>query len=469
MALLEGLEISVLKLSSFLSDNIDFRLDAEYFSKQNIRFLNQLSFKGFKTISEFAFVTDGIHSSIDYSEDSGIHLISATSPRENIFDLSRKAFITEKAHNENPRTALVENDIILSTVGTIGNCAVVTKDMLPANSDRHVGIIRITNNVFTPFYISTFLTTKYGRFQTLRESTGNVQLNLFIYKIRTLKIANATDDFQSIIEKNVLKGIELLNKSDGLIKICEDKFLAELNILNWQPTAKNIAIKKISNSFSITGRFDAEYYQPKYDELTKKINAVKHDTLGNLCTFKKSIEPGSDAYQTEGIPFVRVSDISKFGITETEIHLNRNEFDLDELKPKKDTILLSKDGSVGIAYKVEEDLDVITSSALLHLKLKSKEVLPDYLTLVLNSKLTQMQAERDAGGSIIQHWRPDEIKQVLIPILPIDVQKELAKQIQQSFKLRKESKRLLEVAKTAVEMAIEEGEGKATKFIKANS
>jgi len=53
-----------------------------------------------------------------------------------------------------------------------------------------------------------------------------------------------------------------------------------------------------------------------------------------------------------------------------------------------------------------------------------------------------------------------------MPILPLDVQKELAKQIQQSFKLRKESKRLLEVAKTAVEIAIEEGEIKAMKYIK---
>ena len=161
-----------------------------------------------------------------------------------------------------------------------------------------------------------------------------------------------------------------------------------------------------------------------------------------------------------------MSNISKFGFSIPEIYLDRSLFDLDELKPKKATVLLSKDGSVGIAFKVEDDLNLITSSALLNLKLKSKEVLSDYITLFLNSKLTQMQAEHDAGGSIIQHWRPEEIKQVLMPILPLDVQKELAKQIQQSFKLRKESKRLLEVAKTAVEIAIEEGEIKAMKYIK---
>lgn len=41
------------------------------------------------------------------------------------------------------------------------------------------------------------------------------------------------------------------------------------------------------------------------------------------------------------------------------------------LQPKKDTILLSKDGSVCIAYKVEKDLDIVTPGAILHLELKT--------------------------------------------------------------------------------------------------
>jgi hypothetical protein len=41
------------------------------------------------------------------------------------------------------------------------------------------GIVRIEKD-FKPYFLSTFILSKYGRFQTLRESTGNVQLNLFI-------------------------------------------------------------------------------------------------------------------------------------------------------------------------------------------------------------------------------------------------------------------------------------------------
>ena len=76
----------------------------------------------------------------------------------------------------NPRTALRKNDVIISTVGTIGNCAVVDESILPANSDRHVGIIRIKNE-YSSYVLSTFFLSKFGRIQTMREATGNVKLN----------------------------------------------------------------------------------------------------------------------------------------------------------------------------------------------------------------------------------------------------------------------------------------------------
>lgn len=100
-------------------------------------------------------------------------------------------------------------------------------------------------------------------------------------------------------------------------------------------------------------------------------------------------------------------------------------------------------------------MDVITSGAILHLSVKAKGILPDYLTLVLNSPIVKMQAERDAGGSIIQHWKPSEIAQVVIPILPIEIQQKLSEQVSKSFALRRDAHALLGEAKAMVERAIE--------------
>jgi hypothetical protein len=76
-----------------------------------------------------------------------------------------------------------------------------------------------------------------------------------------------------------------------------------------------------------------------------------------------------------------------------------------------------------------------------------------------------MQAERDAGGSIILHWRVSEIEKVVVPIIDFDKQREIADLVEESFKLKKQSEHLLEVAKTAVEIAIEKNEEAAMEYI----
>ena len=97
--------------------------------------------------------------------------------------------------------------------------------------------------------------------------------------------------------------------------------------------------------------------------------------------------------------------------------------------------------------------------------IKRGDVLPEYLTLVLNSLIVQLQAQRDAGGSIIQHWKPSEIQEVLIPIIDISIQNQIEEKIKKSFELKEDSKQLLDLAKKAVEIAIEKDENEAIKII----
>ena len=125
---------------------------------------------------------------------------------------------------------------------------------------------------------------------------------------------------------------------------------------------------------------------------------------------------------------------------------------------KRNTILFSKDGSIGIAYKIRKDEKAITSGALLHLKMKVNDVLPDYLTVVLNSFIVKMQAERDAGGSVIQHWKPDEIEKVIIPVVDRQIQEEIAELMVKSFELKDKSEYLLNKAKLAVECSVSNNE-----------
>ena len=128
--------------------------------------------------------------------------------------------------------------------------------------------------------------------------------------------------------------------------------------------------------------------------------------------------------------------------------------------------MLSKDATPGMAYYLNEETQrMIVSGGILRLKMDSRQMLPEYLTLVLNSVIVQKQIERDAGGSIINHWRPDQVKATIIPVLQEAKQKEIKELVEKSFNDRRLSKSLLEIAKQGVEMEIEKDEQEAEKWI----
>ena len=265
--------------------------------------------------------------------------------------------------------------------------------------------------------------------------------------------------------------VECKREAEKNYSLAEQTLLSHLGLTDFIPSSNAISIKNISESFLATGRIDAEYYQPKYYDLfnkLKKFNTKKLGGQNGIVSIKKSIEPGSDAYCKEGIPFVRVSNMTKYGITNSEIKLSRKILpDIKSLYPRKNTILFSKDGSVGIAYKIENDSEFVTSGALLHLRVRNpSEIFPDYVTLVLNSIVIQLQAERDSNGAIIQHWKPSDIENAIIPVLDVDTQREISTKVQKSFVLHRRSEQLLDYTKQAIEIAIEQGEDNAIVWLK---
>lgn len=367
---------------------------------------------------------------------------------------------------------LKKNDVLICrTNGNpkfVGKSAIVPIDY-PFAYASYLFKIRPKNDMINSSTLVAYLNGTHGRVEIEKYAMVGNQANFSPAKFKEIRIPNFTNQFNNHIEKLTFLCFNVFTHSKSLYTQAEQLLLDELGLKNWQPSAENSNTKSFKESFSSTGRLDAEYYQPKYELLLTHLKQFDTKKLGLIVKIQKSIEPGSEAYQDKGIPFIRVSNLSKFGITDTEIHLNKEEYQSFTPKPKKDTILLTKDGSVGIAFKVENDLDVVTSSALLHLTVADDEFLPDYLTLVLNSIVVKLQAERDAGGSIIQHWKPSEIEQIVIPKLPISKQHLLAEKIQKSFKLKHQSEHLLEVAKHAVEIAIEQDEKAATQYIQQNT
>ena len=454
---MKGLEISEVKLSEAVSITGDRRLDSEYFLKKYVYLDNVLKQKETSSFNDYCnFIKKGIFDlSPEKYKTSGIPFIRTSEIKNPQIDFSTTVFIDTETHTENYKTSLKSRDLVFTKIGAyIGDVAMLPSNYSDYNFSQNVAGASLKDKIDGPYLLAFFL-SELGKSQILRSLMLSGQGKLELEDIRNYRIPTVSDAFkQRILETfNLIESKQIQSKS--LYSEAEDILLSELGLKGWQPNNEPVNIKTLKESFGTSGRLDAEYYQSKYDELFSKLSKYECDNILNIAHKKKSIEPGSEAYKDCGIPFVRVSDVTKFGISAPSIFLSPNDFDLHALQPKKDTILLSKDGSVGIAYKVEKDMDCITSGALLHLSVFNEDYLPDYLTLVLNSIVVQMQAERDSNGAIIQHWKPSEIEQVIIPKLPKPIQETISAKIQESFALKAESKRLLEEAKMMVEREIE--------------
>lgn len=480
--MLERLEISILNFNEIKIENSTYRIDSEFFKKEYLKedFLRKKYVN--KNLGEIAFITDGQHGYHEVDESSTIRHLKAQNFK-NWFAVDNNAErIAKWVDDKNKRSSLIVNDIVLTTRGTVGYCSIVKENVLPANIDQDVARIALnSNDEFLPQYLLSYINSKFGKDWTKRNQTGMVQQGLSLIRLREFPIPKVNIEFQLKIEILIEKSHNLINQSNNNYKNAETLLLQEIGldekVTGLNPVeVTNTNVKSFAASFGVTGRLDAEYYQKKYEVVIEKIKSQKHDTLHSIAEINKSIEPGSNYYSDDetGLPFMRVADYNKFGLSEpnkklTSDFVKDNQDKIDDLKPKKGTILFSKDGSVGIAYHLRDDFNGVTSSAILHLKVRNeKEVIPEYLTLALNSKLVQMQAERDAGGSIILHWRVGEIQNVVVPIIDYKKQQKIAQLIEESFSLKKQSEHLLEVAKKAVEIAIEESEEVAIRFINLN-
>lgn len=468
---MDGLECNEILLSYVKQTSSVFRIDSFFYKKEFLKdeyLLSAVPHSFLRDISSplRSFGAYSLNNDVVYQE-TGIPFIRGVNMKNGVICFENVLYISDYAHRLLWKSAVFPENILLSMSGSVGEVGIALPTWrYPINSNQDIAKIAVNPHVVSPYYVYVFMRSKFGQNFLIREARGSVQQHVFLSQIEFMSIPRIGKALEAKVANTATLGLALFEEAVSVYQ--QAKFLL-LDALNYQSVeqSENHTTKSFHESFGATRRLDAEYYQPKYDELFHQLSDLPTKRLKNVVGITKSIEPGSEYYGSVGIPFIRVSDVSATGIEEPSIKIPKTTVpSIENLYPQKDTILFSKDGSVGIAYKVESDMEAVTSGALLHLKVKNAaEILPDYLTLLLNSDIVRLQAERDTNGAVIQHWKLSDIEQVIIPILPWGKQQQIAQKIEESFSLRRQSKQLLDNAKYAVEMAIEQGEGQALRWL----
>jgi type I restriction enzyme S subunit len=468
------MKISVVNSSKI---DLDDRIDAEYFEPTYLESENRLRKVNAKPLSNYCkLVSSAFYPAATEFYPVGempfircvdcIEFPAITSLQNENFEKLPRSFI------KGNRTIKIlrKDDIVITKVGTPCYSSIIYDLDELALSRTVLGVCSISN--IDPYYLTVYLRSKYGYDQLFRERELTIQYQLTLERVgRILVYKPLNEAFEKLIRKFFVDSQSLFIHSREKYKEAEQILLSELGLLGWKPKRQLTFVKSFLDTKSVD-RVDAEYFQPTYDELLEKVRHYRngYKLLGDIVTIRKCVEPGSQAYEEDGIPFLRVSNLSKFGIVnDNQQYISEELYEqLKSYQPEKGEILLSKDATPGIAYYLnKESGKMIPSGGILRLNVKDvRAIYPEYLTLVLNSVVVGKQIERDIGGSVINHWLVDQVKGALIPILPEAVQKDISDKIADSFLKREQSKKLLDFAKRGVEMAIERSEEEATRWFK---
>jgi len=174
----------------------------------------------------------------------------------------------------------------------------------------------------------------------------------------------------------------------------------------------------------------------KYSKNKKVVNLE----LEEICEFIKDGTHQTPTYvniNENGYKFLSSKDVSK-GI----INWDNTKYISEELHkelykkiaPRKNDILLAKNGTTGVAALVDkaEIFDIYVSLAILRLK---KEYNPKYILEGINSIETNQQFKRSLKGIGVPNLHLKEIKKVKIPIPPIELQNKFAQRVEKIEKL----------------------------------
>lgn len=168
----------------------------------------------FKQIGELAEVITKGSTPTSYGYpyiESGINFIKVESIEDQMINQARiNCFISEEANNFLSRSKLHEDDILFSIAGTIGKVAIVEKNILPANTNQALAIIRGYKKYFKPKYLYYFLQS--AAIEALKEKArGGAMNNISLNDIKSFNIP--TTDFET-----QEKVIQYLEKSESVIK-----------------------------------------------------------------------------------------------------------------------------------------------------------------------------------------------------------------------------------------------------------
>lgn len=333
---------------------------------------------------------------------------------------SKVAHISEECNEKLKRSQLKAGDVLFSIAGAIGRVAIVTEEMLPANTNQALAIIRIADEqVYLP-YIKLILTSPIVIEQFEKKKQGVAQLNLSLKDINEISIPLPSKEKQ-------IELAELFDRVAGVIA----KRKTEISALD--DLIKARFVEMFGDPVQNTKGWDTDTCK----NLTSKI--------GSGATPKG----GRESYGTEGISLIRSMNVynNRFEYKDLAYITGEQADKLSNVTIEKNDVLLNITGaSVARCCVVPKELIPARVNQHVAIVRCKDRLLPEFLCNMFteNSYQRLLSSIATSGGATREAITKQQIEDLVLIVPPIELQQQFVEFYKQVDKSKSAVQKALE-------------------------
>ena len=340
-------------------------------------------------------------------QNNGINFVKIESIDKNgNFLPNMFSHISEDANKALKRSILRENDLLFSIAGALGRVAIVNSEILPANTNQALAIIRLKKDQQIDLeYVYCFLNGPQIQKHIDRINVQSAQANLSLENMNNFKIALPKKEEQQKIASILLKVDEQIEQTEKVIEITE--FLK----------------KGLMQKLLIKGIGHTKFKKTELGEIPEewKITKLKENCLDALSGGTPSTS--MENYWNGDIPWMTSSNISGVFIKNGQKNITKDGLDnsASKLVPKNNLIVATR---VGLGKLAVNLIDISISQDLTGLIIDKNKANSLFLYWAL--KFSEKKIISYSQGSTIKGILKSDLLNFNIQLPPLPEQQKIA-------------------------------------------
>lgn len=463
---MEGLDAAEIPLSLVAGGTETKRIDPEYFNRaallaqrrlQDAHRLGNLVENGYRVVYETTEAIDrdeGIKSGLPF-------FLQATDISTPFINPESMICVQEKDWQRYPKGRIQPGELLIEVKGKAEKIAIVPDDFPKKTLVTGTCFKLTTKEPDDRYLLAAFLTCKYG--QALKERLKTNLLVSYLAKddLYSLPVPQVSIELRSEIRIAFEHCFAANSRAKNLQHEAEQTLLRALGLENWQPPEPLTYTRRASEALAAE-RLDSDYFAPRVAELLNKLSEAGL-TLGAVAPVRhERFAPGKQGE----FDYIEIGNVRADGTADAE-RLPQSEAPSRAAQTVRagDVLTSSVRPIRRLSALVTPEQDgYVCSSGFVVLQPRDvpAEVLLTYLRLPVVCELMDLHTSASLYPAI------SETDLLALPFHPIakDAEKKIVRAVQSAHAARRQAHALLDAAKRAVEIAIENSEADALRYLK---